>query len=106
VNSESEVETSGVVLTMAVVRVDEAGAWLDPPFALLRCVGVVAGPLEPAAGVDWAGASDVSGSGVGVGEGAGVGVFCRDDGGAADDVGGVGVGVGVLPVPEACLFSP
>lgn len=105
-NSESEVETSGVVLTMAVVRLDEAGAWLEAAPPVLRCVGVEGPRLEPGAGVDCAGGLDVSGSGVGVGvgDGAGVGVFCRDDGGAADDAGGVGVGV--FPVPDACLFSP
>lgn len=124
-NSWSEVETSGVVLTMAVVRgADEAAGALDTgAFALLR-PGAGAGDvgvlprLEPGAGVEAGGALeegaatgvDGSSSGEGEGEGEGAGVAdCRCDEGCGAGVEAGGAGVLLLPpppVPEACLFSP
>jgi hypothetical protein len=67
VNGWSEVETSGVVLMMGVVRTEDAGALLDSAgalAALLRCVAVFWPWLEAGAGVDVAGRLEVTGSGV------------------------------------------
>jgi len=116
-NSWSEVETSGVVLTMAVVRGAEETAALDgdgAAFALLRAgAGVGEAPrLVPGAGagVEAAGALEETGSGsgddsAGVGEGDGVAEGCRDEGAGAG-VDEAGAGVGELPVPEACCLFP
>lgn len=106
VKGSREVETRGLREMIGVDRggADEAGgvvAGVFPP--LLRCVGVfprlvvAGGACEEGAGVD--GSSSVDGPGVGVGVGVGRGVVT---GGAEE---GAGVGV-LLPVPEACLFTP